>query len=65
MGIESIKKTQTEGISGNENLGSQTETTKASFTNSIQEIKERISGTEEMIEEIDMYVKENIKSKIQ
>ena len=37
--IQSIKKTQTEGI-----LGKETETTDASITNRIQETEERNSG---------------------
>ena len=41
-----------------ENLGKQTGTTKTSITNRIQEIEERISGTEDTIEEIDTLVKE-------
>ena len=36
-----------------ENLGKQTGTTETSMTNRIQEIKERISGAEDSIEEID------------
>jgi hypothetical protein len=35
----------------------------ARFTNRIQEIKERISGAEDTIENIDTTVKENAKSK--
>ena len=38
--IETIKKTQTEGILEMENLGKQTGTTDAGITNRIQEIKE-------------------------
>ena len=45
--IEAIKKTQTK-----ENLCKQSETTDASITNSIQNMKERISGVEDMTEEI-------------
>ena len=33
----------------------------ASFTNKIQEMEERISGIEEVIEKIDKLVKENVK----
>lgn len=36
-----------------ENLGKQTGTTEVSFTNRTQEIKERISGIEDTVEEID------------
>ena len=46
-------RTQTEGILEMENLGKQTGTTEVSFTNRIQEMKERISGTEDTAEEID------------
>ena len=45
-----------------ENLGKWTGTTETSITNRIQEIEERISGTEDTIEEIDSFIKENIKS---
>ena len=45
--IEAIKKTQTK-----ENLCKQSETTDTSITNSIQNMKERISGLEDMTEEI-------------
>ena len=45
-----------------ENLGKKIGTT-ASIANRIQEIEERISGIENMIEEIDMSVKEKFKSK--
>ena len=37
-------------------------TTEASITNRIQEMEERISGVEDTVEEIDLSVKENIKS---
>ena len=50
--IEAIKKTQTEGILEMENLDKWTGTTEASITNRLQEIKERISGVELIIEEI-------------
>jgi uncharacterized coiled-coil protein SlyX len=46
-----------------ENLGKRTGTTDASITNRIQEMEERIPGTEDTIEEIDISVKENAKSK--
>ena len=45
-----------------ENLGKWTGTTETSITNRIQEIEERISGTEDSIEEIDSLIKENSKS---
>jgi uncharacterized coiled-coil protein SlyX len=45
-----------------ENLGKRTETTYISITNGIQKLEERISGGEDMIEEINISVK-NAKSK--
>ena len=46
-----------------ENLGKQTGTTDASITNRIQEMEERISGIEDMLEEINSLVKGNVESK--
>lgn len=46
-----------------ENLGKISETTNASITNKIQEMEERISGVEFMIEETDTLVKGNANSK--
>ena len=46
-----------------ENLGKRTGTTDASTNNRIQGMEERISGTEDAIEEIDTSVKESVKSK--
>ena len=46
-----INKTETEGILEMENLAKRTGTTDTSITNSIQEIKERISGLEDKIKE--------------
>ena len=46
-----------------ENLGKRGGATDASITNRIQEIEERISGAEDIIENIDTTVKENAKSK--
>lgn len=60
---EAMKKTYTEGILEMENLGTLTGTTEASLTNRIQDMKERISGNEDTIEEMDTVVKENVKSK--
>ena len=45
------------------NLGKLTGTIETCITNRIQEIEERITGTEDTIEKIDLLVKENIKSK--
>lgn len=61
--MEVIKNTKTEGILQIENLGNQTETTEASITNRLQELREWTWGKEDMIEEIITSVNENIKSK--
>ena len=61
--IEAIKKTQMKGILEMENLGKRTGMTDISITNRIQEMEERISGIGYTMEEIDLLVKENIKSK--
>ena len=45
-----------------ENLGKRTGTTETSTTNRIQEIKERISDTEDTIEKINTLIKENSKT---
>ena len=45
------------------NLGIQTGTTEASFTNRIQEMEERSSSVEDRLEETDTSVKEYAKSK--
>jgi uncharacterized coiled-coil protein SlyX len=46
-----------------ENLGKRSGITDVSITNRIQEIEERISGGEDMVEDIDTTVKENSKHK--
>jgi hypothetical protein len=46
-----------------ENLEKRTGTTDTSITNRIQEMKERISGIDSTIEEIDTPVTENVKAK--
>ena len=61
--MEAIKKTQIETILEMENLGKRTGTTDVSITNRIQEMEERISDVEDTIEESDISVKENAKSK--
>jgi uncharacterized coiled-coil protein SlyX len=43
-----------------ENLGKWTGATDASITNRIQEMEEKISGSEDTLEEIDISVKENV-----
>ena len=44
-----------------DNLGKRTEISETTITNRIQEIEERISGTEDTIEERDSLIKENSK----
>jgi cell fate (sporulation/competence/biofilm development) regulator YmcA (YheA/YmcA/DUF963 family) len=61
--IEEIKKTQTEAVLEMKNLGKRTGTTDVSITNIIQEMEERLSGVADVIEEINILVKENVKSK--
>ncbi|KAL6067280.1 hypothetical protein STEG23_006118 [Scotinomys teguina] len=60
---EAIRKTLMGGMLEMENLSKQTGTTGASITNRVEEIEERISGIKDMIEEIDLSVKENTKAK--
>jgi methyl-accepting chemotaxis protein len=48
---------------GMKNLQKKTGTTDANITNRIQEMKRRISGIKDMIEDIDTSIKENAKSK--
>ena len=63
MEIETIKKSQRETTLKLENLGKRSGVIDASITNRIQKIEERISGAEDTIENIDITVKENGKSK--
>ena len=63
MEIETIKKSQGKTIPEMENLGKRSGVIDASITKRLQEIKERISGAEDTIENIDTIVKENAKSK--
>jgi hypothetical protein len=63
MKIEIIKKSQRKTTLEIENLGKRSGVIDASITNRIQEIKERISGAEDTIENIDTTVKENTKCK--
>lgn len=60
---EPIKTTQTEGNLEMKKLGTQTGTDKARLTNKIEEMEERITGIEDSIKEMDITVKENMKSK--
>jgi hypothetical protein len=61
--VEAIKKTQMEANLEMENLGKRSGITDVSIINRMQEIDERISGVEDMIEEIGTTVKENWKHK--
>jgi uncharacterized coiled-coil protein SlyX len=63
MEIETIKKSQRETTLEIENLGKRPGDIDASITNRIKEIEERISGTEDTIENINKPVKENAKCK--
>ena len=60
--IEKIKKTQAKGIIETAIMRKRSGTTNTSINNRIQVMEERISSTEDTIEEIDSSVKENIKS---
>ena len=61
--IETVKKSQRETALELENLGKRSGVIDASITKRIQEIEERISGTEDSIENIDTKIKENAKGK--
>ena len=63
METETIKKWKRETTLGIENLENRWGVIDANITNRIQEIKERISGAEDTIENIDTTVKENAKCK--
>ena len=63
MEIETLKKTQRETTLEMENIGKRSGITDANITNRIQEIEERLSGTEDTIENNDTTVKENAKCK--
>lgn len=45
------------------NIGTETRASKESLSNRIQEMEERLSGLQDTIEEMDTFVKENVKSK--
>ena len=62
MELGTIKKSQRETTLELENLGKRSGVIDTSITNRIQEIEERISGAENIIENIDTTVKENAKS---
>jgi hypothetical protein len=59
--VEAIKKTQMETNLEMENLGKRSGITDVSISNRIQDTEVRISGVEDMVEEIDTTVKENSK----
>ena len=63
MEVETIKKSQRETPLVIENLEKKSGAIDTSITNRIQEIKERILGAEENIENTDKTVKENAKCK--
>ena len=63
MEIETIKQSQKVTTLEIENLGRKSGDIDASITNRMQEIEERISGTDDTIEKIDTTVKENEKCK--
>lgn len=55
--IKSIKKTETEGHLDMQSLGTRAGTSETSITSKIQEMEQRISGTEHKIEEMATKVK--------
>jgi chromosome segregation ATPase len=63
MEVETIKKTQRETTLKIEILGKESGTIDVSISNRIQEMEERISGTEDSIENMDTKIKENAKCK--
>jgi uncharacterized coiled-coil protein SlyX len=60
---DTIKKNQSEATLEIENLGNKSGHIDASISNRIQELEERISGTEDSIENISTTIKENAKCK--
>jgi hypothetical protein len=63
MEVEKIKKSQRKTTLEIENLGQKSGTIDAGITNRIKEIKERISGAKDTIEDTDKTTKENSKCK--
>ena len=61
--VETIKKSQRVTTLETGNLGKRSRVIDTSITNRIQEVKERISGAEDTINNIDTTVKENAKCK--
>ena len=61
--VDTIKKTQSEATLETETLGKKSGTIDANINSRIQEMEERISGTEDSIENIRTTIKENGKCK--
>jgi chromosome segregation ATPase len=61
--VDTIKQTQSETMLEIETLGKKSKAIDASISNRIQEIKERISGAEDCVENIGTTIKENAKCK--
>jgi prefoldin subunit 5 len=61
--VNTIKKTQSKAMVEIETLGKKSGTIDVSISNRIQEMEERISGTEDSIENIGTTIKENGKCK--
>jgi hypothetical protein len=59
--VDTKKKTQSEATLEIETLGKKSGTIDTSISNRIQEMKERISGAEDSIENISTTIKENTK----
>jgi hypothetical protein len=61
--VDTIKKTQSEATLERETLGKKSGTIDVSISNRIQEMEERVSGTEDSRENIFTTIKENVKCK--
>jgi uncharacterized coiled-coil DUF342 family protein len=61
--VDTTKKTQSETMQEIETLGKKSGTIDVSISNRIQEMKKRISGAEDSIENIGTTIKENAKCK--
>jgi chromosome segregation ATPase len=62
-GVDTIKKTQSEATLQIETLGMKSGSIDASIINRIQEMEERVSGSEDSIEKMGTAIKENVKRK--
>lgn len=60
--MDSLKKIQTEIILEIKNLGSQIEASGVNFTKKAEDTEQEISGIEDKVEEMEISVKENVKS---